>query len=414
MVVDVIGDEALRFDCACTTISRPSMKTPERRAASRHYKIGFQHFHRWSAAAAAALLASSIKLLTRSPLKPLLSNETFATTVQLRKPYLLFLGDASHSSRAKTAFGLRDWAPEACVAQWSLPDCSVTLDLPEMTPAQAAAKGAGSLLIGIAPIGGQIAPTWIPNLFAGVEAGLDIVSGLHSPLANVPGLADAAAARGVRLVDVRRPPANLPTGSGRKRSGLRLLTVGTDCALGKKYTALALAKALRAKDVNADFRASGQTGIMIAGSGIPMDAVIADFVAGAAECLSPDAAADHWDIVEGQGSLFHPAYAGVTLGLIHGSQPDAMVLCHDPHRTHIWGSPDYPTPPLEIAIAHYLQAAQLTNPNARMVGISFNTSALDDEATAKLFADTEKELGLPCFDPLKTSLDTVIARMLSA
>jgi uncharacterized NAD-dependent epimerase/dehydratase family protein len=352
-------------------------------------------------------------------LKPLLSapgstDDAFATTVQLRKPYLLFLGDASHSSRAKTAFGLRDWAPEACVAQLSLADCKVTLDLPEMTPAQAAESGAGSLLIGIAPIGGQIASGWIPSLFAGIAAGLDIVSGLHSPLASVPGLADAAAARGVSLIDVRKPPANLPTGSGRKRSGQRLLTVGTDCALGKKYTALALTKALRAKGVAADFRASGQTGIMIAGSGIPLDAVISDFTAGAAECLSPDAAADHWDVVEGQGSLFHPAYAGVTLGLIHGSQPDAMVLCHDPHRTHIWGSPDYPTPSLKIAIDHYLQAARLTNPNARMVGISFNSSALGDEERAKLFADTEAELGLPCFDPLKTSLDAVLARMLSA
>lgn len=340
--------------------------------------------------------------------------ETFATTVVLRKPYLLFLGEASHFSRVKTAFGLRDWAPEACLGQLSLPACDVSLDLPEMTPAQAAAQGAGSLLIGVAPIGGQVAANWIPSLFAGIEAGLDIVSGLHSSLADIPGLADAAAARGVRLIDVRRPPAKLPTGSGRKRGGQRLLTVGTDCALGKKYTALALAKALRARGVAADFRASGQTGIMIAGSGIPMDAVISDFVAGAAECLSPDAAADHWDIVEGQGSLFHPAYAGVTLGLIHGSQPDAMVLCHDPERTHIWGSPDYPTPPLKIAIEQYLQAARLTNPKARMVGVSFNSSALGDEQRTRLFAETEAELGLPCFDPLKTSLDALIARMLDA
>ncbi|WP_428310730.1 DUF1611 domain-containing protein [Hydrocarboniphaga sp.] len=339
---------------------------------------------------------------------------TFATTVVLRKPYLLFLGEARHFSRAKTAFGLRDWAPEACIAQLSLPACEVSLELPEMTPAQAAEKGAGSLLIGIAPIGGQVAASWIPSLFAGIEAGLDIVSGLHSPLSNIPGLADAAAARGVRLIDVRKPPENLPVGSGRKRSGLRLLTVGTDCALGKKYTALALTRALQTKGIAADFRASGQTGIMIAGSGIPLDSVVSDFVAGAAECLSPDAAAHHWDIVEGQGSLFHPAYAGVTLGLIHGSQPDAMVLCHDPHRTHIWGSPDYPTPSLKIAIEQYLQAARLTNPKARMVGISFNSSALDDEQRARLFAETEAELGLPCFDPLKTSLDAVIARMLAA
>ena len=341
------------------------------------------------------------------------NNDAFATTVVVRKPYLLFLGEATHYSQAKTAFGLRDWAPEACVGQWSLPGCAVTLDLPELTPAQAVAQGAGSLLIGIAPVGGRVAESWIPSLFAGVEAGLDIVSGMHSPLATIPGLAEAAKARGVRLVDVRTPPANLPTGTGRKRSGKRLLTVGTDCALGKKYTALALTKALRANKVDAEFRASGQTGILIAGSGIPMDAVVADFSAGAAECLSPDAATNHWDVVEGQGSLFHPAYAGVTLGLIHGSQPDALVLCHDPHRTHIFAAPDYPTPTLKVAIEQYLQAARLTNPNAQMVGISFNTSALDDAARARLFADTEKELGLPCFDPLKTSLNAVVDRILS-
>lgn len=361
----------------------------------------------------------------RPNLKPLLSTlnpvadrpagltEGFATTVTVRKPYLLFLGEAAHFSQAKTAFGLRDWAPEACVGQWRLPGCGVTLDLPEMNPEQAAAQGAGSLLIGIAPVGGRVAPSWIPSLFEGIEAGLDIVSGMHGSLTDIPGLAAAAKTRGVRLVDVRQPPPNLPTGTGRKRSGKRLLTVGTDCALGKKYTALALTKALRASGIDADFRASGQTGILIAGSGIAMDSVVADFTAGAAECLSPGAAADHWDVVEGQGSLFHPAYAGVTLGLVHGSQPDAMVLCHDPHRTHIFAAPDYPTPSLKVAIERYEQAARLTNPNARMAGISFNTSVLNDIERAKLFSDTEKELGLPCFDPLKTSLDAVIARVLS-
>ncbi len=339
--------------------------------------------------------------------------ENFVATVVVRKPYLLFLGEATHFSQAKTAFGLRDWAPEACVGQWSLPGCSVSLGLPELNPAQAFAKGARSLLIGVAPVGGQVSPSWIPSLFAGIEAGLDIVSGMHTPLADIPGLADAAKARGVNLVDVRSPPANLPTGTGRKRSGKRLLTVGTDCALGKKYTALALAQGLRQRGVSADFRASGQTGILIAGKGIPMDAVVADFTAGAAECLSPDAAPDHWDIVEGQGSLFHPAYAGVTLGLVHGSQPDAMVLCHDPHRTHIVAAPDYPTPSLKVAIEHYELAARLTNPEARVIAISFNTSALNDAERDQLFADTERELGLPCFDPLKTSLVKVLDRILA-
>ncbi len=344
---------------------------------------------------------------------PVAKTRDHATTIKVRKPYLLFLGDAEHFSQAKTAFGLRDWTAQACLGQFSLPGCKVSLDLPELKPAAAAAKGAASLVIGIAPVGGRVSTTWIPALFEAVAAGLDIVSGMHTPLAEVPGLAQAASAKGVRLVDVRRPPAGLPTGSGRKRSGKRLLTVGTDCALGKKYTALALTNALHDHGVDADFRATGQTGILIAGSGIPLDAVVSDFCAGAAECISPDAAPEHWDIVEGQGSLFHPAYAGVTLGLVHGSQPDALVLCHDPARTRLFAFPDFPTPPLDVAIERYLEAARLTNPAVCMVGISFNTSALDPVARASLLADTEQRLGLPCFDPLKTPLDAVVQRILA-
>ncbi len=335
-------------------------------------------------------------------------------TVSVRKPYLLFLGEVAAASDAKTAFGLRDWTAESCLGQMRLPGCGVTLTLPDMTPAEAAARGAGSLVIGIAPVGGRVQPTWIPSLLQAVEAGLDVVSGMHSRLSDVPGLAAAAAARGVRLVDVRTPPAGLTTATGRKRTGKRLLTVGTDCALGKKYTALALTRALREVGASADFRATGQTGILIAGSGVPLDCVIADFCAGAAEALSPDAAPDHWDVVEGQGSIFHPAYAGVTLGLVHGSQPDAMVLCHDPHRTHIHAFPDYPTPSLPLAVERYLEAARLTNPKARMVGISYNTSTLDEAAREKLLRSTEQELGLPCFDPLKTSLAGVVSRILDA
>ena len=143
---------------------------------------------------------------------------------------------------------------------------------------------------------------------------------------------------------MRHSDAAFPAASGRKRSGKRVLTVGTDCAQGKKYTALALAKNLQSRGVDASFRATGQTGIMISGEGIAVDAVIADFVAGAAEQLSPDNAPDHWDVIEGQGSLFHPAYAGVTLGLLHGSQPDAIVLCHDPSRRTIDEYPNFPIP----------------------------------------------------------------------
>src|SRR5262249_50997635 len=149
------------------------------------------------------------------------------------------------------------------------------------------------------------------------ESGLDVISGMHNRLAQQPALEQTARRLGRRLVDVRQPPPDIQIATGDKRTGKRLLTVGTDCALGKKYTALALARAFTQQGIAADFRATGQTGILIAGSGIPMDAVVADFVAGAAEMLSPDAAPEHWDVVEGQGSLFHPSYSGVSLGLLH-------------------------------------------------------------------------------------------------
>lgn len=331
----------------------------------------------------------------------------------LRKPYLLFLGDAASAPYAKTAYGIRDWAPEACLAQWRLTDSAADLGLPDLTPEAAANEGAASLVIGVAPPGGCIPAHWEPCMLRAAQAGLDIVSGLHTLLADVPGLADAAEGRGVALVDVRHPAQRFEVATGRRRAGKRLLTVGTDCALGKKYAALALAKGLRARGIAADFRATGQTGIMIAGSGVAIDAVVGDFMAGAAEGLSPDADPDHWDVIEGQGSLFHPAYAGVTTSLVHGSQPDVLVLCHDPARTRIVDCPHVAIPPLPAAARHYLEVAALTNPEVRLAGVSLNTVRLDSEARARLLAETEAEMGVPCFDPLQSSLDGVLDRVLS-
>lgn len=333
-------------------------------------------------------------------------------TVSLRRPYLLFLGEETNPLKAKTAFGLCDWAAESCIGQTRLPAGTIDLGLPEMEPAAAAAAGARSLVIGVTPVGGRIPEHWSRTLIAAVEAGLDIVSGLHTPLASVPGLEQAAMRAGARLVDVRRPPDDLPRATGKRRSGKRVAMVGTDCALGKKYTALMLARAMRERGADADFRATGQTGIMIAGAGIAVDAVIADFVAGAAECISPAAAADHWDFVEGQGSLFHPAYAAVTLGLLHGSQPDGLVLCHDPLRTHLVSWPDYPLPGLKAARDLYLQTARLTNPDARLMGVSLNTSALEDAAAQEALERAERELGVPAFDPMRSPLDRALASIL--
>ena len=331
----------------------------------------------------------------------------------LRKPYLLFLGDVTLKSDAKTGFGLRDWCPADVIGEWALPQATVSLSLPVVTPEEGAERGAGSMLIGVAPVGGQLPPDWVPALVQALDAGLDIVSGMHTSLESCPALAAAAARSGARLVNVRHSDLPLPTGTGRKRSGWRVLTVGTDCALGKKYTALALARALQALGAKASFRASGQTGIMIAGEGIAIDAVVADFISGAAELLSPDNTTDHWDVIEGQGALFHPAYAGVTLGLLHGSQPDAIVLCHDPSRSTIEDYPHIPLPSLQEAIRRYVEAAQLTNPSVRCVGVAINSSSLDDTAWARYRHAVADELGLPVCDPMRGGVDAIARALLA-
>ncbi len=332
--------------------------------------------------------------------------------MKLRKPYLLFVGDALDEADAKTALGLRDWARDSCIGQLRLPVARVDLGLPDLTPEAAARAGAGSLVIGVAPVGGQIPTEWAPALLSAVEAGLDVVSGMHSPLESVPRLADAARRRRVSLINVRLPRQNYPTATGERRSGKRLLTVGTDCALGKKYTALAITEAMRARGVNVDFRATGQTGILIAGGGIAIDAIVVDFAAGAAETLSPAAAPDHWDVIEGQGSLFHPAYAGVTLALVHGSQPDVLVLCHDPTRRNVHGFDNFPLPDLPTATARYIEAARLTNARVRLGAVSLNTSMLDARQCEHVLAETEATMGVPCFDPLQTPLNRALDHIL--
>lgn len=323
------------------------------------------------------------------------------TPTALPEPYLLFLGDTTEPGYAKTAFGLRDWAPDRCIGELSIEGATVSTGLTVLTPAQAYAQGARALVIGVANAGGFIPNHWLPALIEAMEAGLDIISGMHARLDEIPALHAAATRLGRRLIDVRRPPEGIPVGNGRKRTGKRLLTVGTDCALGKKYTALAIARAFNQRGIEADFRASGQTGILIAGGGIPMDAVVADFAAGAAEMLSPDAADSHWDVIEGQGSLFHPAYAGVSLALLHGSQPDAIVVCHQPGRTHSLGYPEYRLPSIEDTVALNLQLGRRTNPAIRFAGVSLNTAHLDEAEAQAMLASESKRLGCAVADPIR-------------
>lgn len=322
-------------------------------------------------------------------------------SIELPQPYLLFLGDVTEAGYAKTAFGLRDWARERCLGEMSCGPGAVSVGLPQLTPAQARAMGARSLVIGVANVGGRIVDAWIPALLSALEAGLDIVSGMHTRLEQTAEVRRAAERHNRRLIDVRTPPSGIPVASGRKRTGKRLLTVGTDCALGKKYTALAIARALRARGIDADFRATGQTGIMIAGAGMPMDAVVADFAAGAAEILSPDAAADHWDVIEGQGSLMHPAYGGVSLGLLHGSQPDVIVVCHQPGRTTLIGHHAYMLPTVEETIELNLRLGRRTNPAVRCAGVSLNTAQMSDSAAERLLTWESARLQVPVADPLR-------------
>ena len=331
-------------------------------------------------------------------LQPLISTPA---SLALPQPYLLFLGDTTEASYAKTAFGLRDWAPEQCLGEYACAGATVTTGLPALSPAKAYAMGARGVVIGVANSGGFIPDAWIPSLLEALEAGLDLVGGMHTRLADVPALKAAATRRARRLIDVRQPPARIPIATGRKRSGKRLLTVGTDCALGKKYTALALTRAFKGRGLAADFRATGQTGILIAGGGIAIDAVVADFAAGAAEMLSPDAAADHWDIIEGQGSLSHPAYGGVSLALLHGSQPDIVVICHEPGRACVLGHADFTLPSIEETIDLVLRLGRRTNPAIRCAGVCFNTAKLDAGAAERLLAGESERLGIPVADSMR-------------
>jgi uncharacterized NAD-dependent epimerase/dehydratase family protein len=330
------------------------------------------------------------------------------TTVHLKAPYLILIGDLNDPTYAKTGLGIVHWRPDLVAGQLRFAGSEIDMGVPDMSVVEAANTGVKSLLIGAAPIGGVVPDSWWDSIEEAARAGLDIICGLHFKLADFPRVAAAAEASGARLIDVRSPPANLPVGTGIKRSGKRVLMVGTDCAIGKKYTALALNQAMQEAGLKSTFRATGQTGIMLAGEGIPIDAVVADFISGAAELISPDNDENHWDVIEGQGSLFHPGYSGVSLGLLHGSQPDAFVLCHDAIRTNVSGWEHYALPSIRDAIDQHVLMGRRTNPDIRCVGISVNTSYLPNSERTDYLADLSKETGLPCVDPLIDGCNAIV------
>jgi uncharacterized NAD-dependent epimerase/dehydratase family protein len=324
------------------------------------------------------------------------------------QPYLLFLGDVADQLAAKTAQGVVDWRPDAAQGQLRLEGCRADLGLPEMAINEAAVAGVRTFLVGVANSGGVLPPHWVATIVEAIEAGMDVASGLHMRLADIPEIKAAAERHGARLFDVRHPTRSFATGKGTKRPGRRILAVGTDCSCGKMYTTLALEKEMRARGMKADFRATGQTGILITGEGVSIDAVVADFISGAVEWLCPANDPDHWDLVEGQGSLFHPSFAGVSLGLLHGAQPDYLVLCHEPTRTHMRGLPHQPLPSLALCLQRNLEAAQLTNPDVRALGVSINTSALNEAAARDYLAEVENELQLPAVDAFRSGVEKLV------
>ena len=330
--------------------------------------------------------------------------------MQIEKPYLMFIGDVQDQLAAKTAAGIVDWRRDWCVGQLRLPGCKADLGLDDIDIAEAVRRGARTMVVGVVNAGGVLPEHWIRSIVAALEAGLDIASGLHKRLEEVPQIAAAATKGGRQLFNVRISSQVFDTGKGTRRPGKRLLTVGTDCSVGKKYTALALEREMRAQGLDADFRATGQTGIFISGRGVAVDAVVADFISGAAEWLTPAADPDHWDVVEGQGSLFHPSFAGVTLGLLHGSQPDAFVVCHEPTRTTMRGV-KHPLPTIRQVIEATVAAGRLTNPEIRPVGIAVNTAALAEDEARRYLSELASTEELPASDPVRFGVAEIVTRL---
>lgn len=333
------------------------------------------------------------------------------TTIDLKGPYVILIGDATEQTDAKTGLGIVQWRSDLVAGQIRFVDCQVDLGVPDMSVMQARDAGVRSLIIGVAPIGGSVPDSYWDAIEEAAGLGLDIVSGMHLSLTARPALVAAANRSGAELIDVRCPPSHLPIGSGAPRAGKRILMVGTDCAVGKKYSALAINAAMQKAGMNSTFRATGQTGIMIAGQGVPVDAVVADFISGAAELVSPANQAHHWDVIEGQGSLFHPGYAGVSLGLLHGSQPDAIVVCHEAGRDEIDGWPGYSAPTIAECAERNLLEGRLTNPKVEFVGVCVNTSTLPQSERQNYLDLASANIGVPCVDPIETGCDAIVDNM---
>ncbi len=337
-----------------------------------------------------------------------------------RAPRYLILADEDFGPEtSKTANACIRYTPEHVVAVLDASQAGRTAqqvlgfggDIPVVaTLEEGLARQPNALLIGIAPAGGRLPDRWIRLVARAIEHKLEIWSGLHSFIGDIPELKELAERHGVTIRDLRRPPAKLDVANGRVRdvSATVVLTVGTDCNIGKMTTQLQLLGALRARGIATSFAATGQTGILIEGRGIGVDAVIADFIAGAAESLVLECAKDaDLVLVEGQGSIIHPSYSGVTYGLLHGALPHAQIMCAQPTRTAINRCEWVRIPPLVDFIRMSEAAAAPLRP-APVIGVALNTYDLDDEAARRAVETVQRETGLPTTDPVRFDATPVV------
>ena len=345
------------------------------------------------------------------------------------KRYVLLCEGGFAEHDAKTATGVLRYAEDPTVAVIDSTRAGTTvsdhvpgldLDVPVVASLQEAlAHEPTTILIGIAPAGGRLPEAWRRTLLAAIEAGLDVEGGLHDFLGDDPDLAAAARLAGVEIRDLRRAPQGLdvPSGANLAVDATIVGTVGTDCALGKMTLCLELDREARRRGLPSAFVPTGQTGIAIAGWGIAVDEVVADYIAGAAERLvmegSERAGAGALLWIEGQGSINHPAYSGVTLGLLHGSAPHVMLLVHEPGRTHLDMPGGSPIPPLAELIADYERIARHVRP-APMVGIALKTNRLDEDDARAAIDAAARETGLPADDPVRFGAGTLLDAVLAA
>ena len=332
-------------------------------------------------------------------------------------PYLLFLGNARDRLAAKVAYGIYYWRSDLCAGQLRMDGCNAELDnLPNMNIMQAKKAGVKTLIVAVANRGGVFQDNWKKIFIEALDNGINIASGLHNLLNDDDELVKKAKANNCHLIDVRIPKIAYPIANALNRGqSKRILTIGTDCSVGKMYTSLQLVKELNKYDnISASFRATGQTGILIAGDGVPLDAVKADFMAGALEYLTPaNSNPNHFDIVEGQGSLYHISYSGITLAMIHGCQPHGIIICHEPTRTHMRGLPHYPIPNLKDLIALATTLSKIANQNCQVIGISVNTQLIKDEKEALSYIDELTQMHkLPVTDPIRFGASKLCQRII--